>query len=238
MADPIPPASEQITQQTAPPPPEEQEVDGYALVNNLLDQNKDVNEIIRTLEQGGVSHDEAVLFVQDVISKRSARMRGLPDGSELRQMLKQAGQRNMLIGGLVCVVGIVITLGTLASASGPAGGSYVIAWGAIVWGAIQFFRGMGQASQADQLPEKEIGKSPQGLDFPAAPSTLGTKEENAPDADMNREKALARESFQEKRVPFSPERKVFCNQCQQTFRTTVVDKCPLCRAVNSLVEVG
>ena len=76
-------------------------------------------------------------------------------GSELRQLLKRAGQRNMLIGGLVCVVGIVITLGTLAAASSPGGGRYVIAWGAIAWGAIQFFRGLGQMSQAEQLPERE-----------------------------------------------------------------------------------
>ncbi len=49
------------------------------------------------------------------------------------------GQRSMIFGGLVCVVGILITAGTYASAEG--GGTYFIAWGAIVFGAIQFFRG-------------------------------------------------------------------------------------------------
>ena len=85
MADPIPPASDQITENVPPQPPEEEEVDGYALVNNLLDQNKDEKEIIRILEEGGVSHNEAVLFVGDVISKRS---RGVPDGGQLRELLK------------------------------------------------------------------------------------------------------------------------------------------------------
>ncbi len=51
-----------------------------------------------------------------------------------------SGQRDMIIGGLVCVVGILITAITYSSAEG--GGTYVVAWGAIVFGAIQFFRGL------------------------------------------------------------------------------------------------
>ncbi|WP_020471308.1 hypothetical protein [Zavarzinella formosa] len=50
----------------------------------------------------------------------------------------------MLYGALWCGGGIIVTLGTLAMAAG--GGSYVVAWGAIIFGAIQFFRGMSQAS--------------------------------------------------------------------------------------------
>jgi len=34
----------------------------------------------------------------------------------------------------------------LSASSGPGGGRYVIAWGAIIFGAIQFFRGAAQAS--------------------------------------------------------------------------------------------
>lgn len=68
----------------------------------------------------------------------------------LRLALKQAGHKNMAIGGAVCVFGLLITFGTLAAASGGNGGSYVIAWGAIVFGAIQFFRGATQVSQAGQ----------------------------------------------------------------------------------------
>ena len=237
MADPIPPASDQITENVPPQPPEEEEVDGYALVNNLLDQNKDEKEIIRILEEGGVSHNEAVLFVGDVISKRS---RGVPDGGQLRELLKQAGQRNMLIGGLVCVIGVVITLGTLAAASGAAGGSYIIAWGAIVFGAIQFFRGVGQTSQASQVSEKEMEWRPRGPDSQAEAFTLRSSQTDDPNADIGHDKGLAQEgtAIQEKRAPFAPERRVFCNHCQQTFRTRMADKCPLCRAENSLVDVA
>jgi len=47
--------------------------------------------------------------------------------------------RNMVVGGLWCGGGILVTLLTFAAASG--GGSYVVAWGAILFGGIQFFLG-------------------------------------------------------------------------------------------------
>ncbi|HEX4612874.1 MAG TPA: hypothetical protein VH092_32075 [Urbifossiella sp.] len=44
-------------------------------------------------------------------------------------------------GALWCAGGILVTLLTFQS-----GGTVVIAWGAIVFGGIQFFRGMNQLS--------------------------------------------------------------------------------------------
>jgi hypothetical protein len=55
----------------------------------------------------------------------------------------EAGRRNMLMGALWFFGGLIVTIVTLAAASG--GGTYIIAWGAIVFGAIQFFRGYAQA---------------------------------------------------------------------------------------------
>jgi hypothetical protein len=46
----------------------------------------------------------------------------------------------MLHGALWCGGGILVTVFTYAAASG--GGTYVVAWGAIVFGAIQFFKGV------------------------------------------------------------------------------------------------
>jgi len=55
------------------------------------------------------------------------------------------GQRNMLYGALWCTGGIIITLVTYGMASsGSGGGTYVIAWGAVLFGAIQFFKGLFQ----------------------------------------------------------------------------------------------
>ena len=46
----------------------------------------------------------------------------------------------MGIGALWCVGGIVVTAVTYQVASG--GGTYVVAWGAILFGAIQALRGL------------------------------------------------------------------------------------------------
>ena len=56
--------------------------------------------------------------------------------------LREAGQKNMLYGALWFIGGTAVTIITLAAAS--EGGTYVVAWGAIVFGGIQFFRGLYQ----------------------------------------------------------------------------------------------
>lgn len=58
--------------------------------------------------------------------------------------IKEAGSKNMLYGALWCIGGIVVTAVTYSAAIG--GGTYVVAWGAIAFGAIQFFRGLAQSS--------------------------------------------------------------------------------------------
>jgi hypothetical protein len=52
------------------------------------------------------------------------------------------GSGQMVAGGLICLVGIVVTVGSYMAASG--GGTYVVAWGAIVFGAIRFFKGLAE----------------------------------------------------------------------------------------------
>jgi hypothetical protein len=49
------------------------------------------------------------------------------------------GRLELGYGGLVCLVGLVITIWTYTSALN--GGTYFVAWGAIIFGAIRFFRG-------------------------------------------------------------------------------------------------
>jgi hypothetical protein len=55
-----------------------------------------------------------------------------------------AGRRHMYTGAVVCAIGIIITVATY-NAAAEHGGSYFVAWGAIVFGGIQFFRGLIQA---------------------------------------------------------------------------------------------
>ncbi|EEF60039.1 hypothetical protein Cflav_PD3098 [Pedosphaera parvula Ellin514] len=53
---------------------------------------------------------------------------------------RAVANRYMLVGGLWCIGGILVTAISYSSAAG--GGSYVVAWGAIIFGGIRFFRGL------------------------------------------------------------------------------------------------
>lgn len=50
------------------------------------------------------------------------------------------GRKKIISGALWCFGGIAVTLITHSMASG--GGTYIIAWGAILFGVIEFFRGL------------------------------------------------------------------------------------------------
>ncbi|HMF44309.1 MAG TPA: hypothetical protein VKQ32_26735 [Polyangia bacterium] len=56
-----------------------------------------------------------------------------------------AGRRHMIMGAFICALGIALTAYTYSSVA-EKGGSYVIWWGAIAVGAVQFFRGLIQMS--------------------------------------------------------------------------------------------
>ena len=60
--------------------------------------------------------------------------------------MNEQAKKNMIYGALWAVGGTVLTLWTYSSAS-SGGGRYVVAWGAIIFGAIQFFRGLSQLSR-------------------------------------------------------------------------------------------
>lgn len=47
----------------------------------------------------------------------------------------------MIVGAVICGIGLVVTIGSYASAA-VGGGRYVLAWGAIVFGGLRFFRGL------------------------------------------------------------------------------------------------
>ena len=116
--------------------------DAYTLINEQLDENGDAEEIIPLVEEQGFSHDEAVALVSEVVSGRA-------QVKAYRKALRKAGEKNQLVGGLFFLVGTVVTVGSYAAAAG--GGTYTVAAGAIIFGAIQYFRGLGQVLQANRL---------------------------------------------------------------------------------------
>jgi len=65
---------------------------------------------------------------------------------------------NIVAGGIILGVGLLITLGTMAAASSSGGGHYVVATGAIVVGLVRIVRGMAMRDDVD--PDKRIQASP------------------------------------------------------------------------------
>ena len=66
---------------------------------------------------------------------------------------RTAREKKMLHGAFWCIGGILVTAITyMAAASGSGGGSYIVAWGAIIFGALQFFRGL---PGGDEPPSNE-----------------------------------------------------------------------------------
>lgn len=57
-------------------------------------------------------------------------------------VVRERGKRDMRIGGIVFAVGLVVTIVTYQMATELVGGYYLIAYGPISWGAIQFIRGV------------------------------------------------------------------------------------------------
>jgi hypothetical protein len=63
----------------------------------------------------------------------------------MRDAHRASGHRMMIVGGVIALLGIVITAATYSSAS-QAGGTYIVAYGPIIGGVITFFRGLARAS--------------------------------------------------------------------------------------------
>ena len=96
-------------------------------------------QIKRELVEQGIDIEvahAAVMAVDDVPRRsgyRSSRHRESSSG----------GGAGMLVGAVVCAIGVIVTIGSFAAAA--PGGTYVVAYGAIIWGAIRFFQGMSSA---------------------------------------------------------------------------------------------
>jgi hypothetical protein len=101
----------------------------YGLAAGYMREGMADKEIVTKLEEEGLDSESADAVVQNLV-----RMR--------KQEIKAQGNKNMGFGALWLIGGIVITAATYSAASG--GGTYVVTYGAIVFGAIQFLQGLFQ----------------------------------------------------------------------------------------------
>ena len=95
----------------------------------LYNQKKSVEETKAALIENGLRAEDADVVIANL-------------QNQYKQEKREAGNKNMLYGALWCVGGLLVTILTYSAASD--GGTYVVAWGAVIFGAIQFFKGLFQ----------------------------------------------------------------------------------------------
>lgn len=109
-----------------------QAVYGYAA--QLMREGHANHKIEKALVEKGLPADAARSVVRNLADERHR---------QYSQAHRDAAVRNMAVGGVICVIGLVVSIGSYqAAASSPSGGSYVVAWGAVIFGGFQFLKGL------------------------------------------------------------------------------------------------
>jgi hypothetical protein len=107
----------------------------YEFAASQVVSGKKKSQVETALLEKGLDAESAKIVTANVF-----KMRG--------DAISAAGKKNMLYGLLWCIGGAIVTAATYQmAANSPNGGSYVVAWGAIVFGGIQFLRGAAQAAR-------------------------------------------------------------------------------------------
>ena len=105
-------------------------------VASELGEGKSREKIVKELVKQDWPEESAIEFVNN-IEQAITEYKDSPEG---REVLARKYARHMLYGILWFVGGTIVTVVTYEAASG--GGTYFIAWGAILFGIIDFFRGL------------------------------------------------------------------------------------------------
>jgi hypothetical protein len=115
-----------------PPEPEPRRERGveavYDLAAEQMRNGVAPSQIEKILTKQGLKPETAATVVGDLEQIKSRAHR-------------ETGQRMMLAGAFWCVAGVVVTALTYSVAASAGGGSFLVAWGAIVYGGIQIVRG-------------------------------------------------------------------------------------------------
>ena len=119
--------------------PEEQKVIdelSEAIASELV-EGKSKRAIVEELMEHGWPDNSANQFVNN-IEQTIVVFKNSPEGRQLAD----AYARHMIYGILWIVGGTIVTVATYQAAFASGGGTYIMAWGAILFGVIDFFRGL------------------------------------------------------------------------------------------------
>jgi hypothetical protein len=93
----------------------------------LVEAKKSEQETKEVLVSQGLSEEAAAMVVENI-------------KTQIKEAKQEKANKDMMFGALWFFGGLIVTIVTYSNASG--GGRYVVAWGAILFGAIQFLRGV------------------------------------------------------------------------------------------------
>ena len=117
-------------------PEEQKAIDELSeAVASEIAEGKSKEIIVRELVKQDWPEDAATQFVNNI----EQAINDYKESPEGRKVLADKYARHMIYGILWAVGGTVVTVATYTAASN--GGTYFVAWGAIVFGIIDFFRG-------------------------------------------------------------------------------------------------
>jgi hypothetical protein len=94
----------------------------------LVNKDKNSYEVKQALIAKGLNEENATVLVENL-------------EQQIEEARKKRANKDMLVGGLWLGGGLLVTVFTYASASNG-GGSYVVTWGALLFGGIQFVKGL------------------------------------------------------------------------------------------------
>jgi hypothetical protein len=106
----------------------------YALAAEQLRDGNEPEKVEQLLVEQGLEPESAAMVVQNL---REAR----------KDSQKEQGQKNMVYGALWFTGGLLVTLISYAAAAG--GGKYLLAYGAVIGGAIQFIAGLAMVKKSE-----------------------------------------------------------------------------------------
>ena len=102
----------------------------YSFARKEMAEGKTAEEVENALMEKGVDLASAVTIVHDC------------EAGEVASITTRGSLAPVVWGGVICLIGLVVTVGSYSAASG--GGTYVVAWGAILFGALQMIQGLSQ----------------------------------------------------------------------------------------------
>ncbi|MEY8687929.1 hypothetical protein AB9N12_18045 [Bacteroides sp. AN502(2024)] len=103
----------------------------YAFAADLLfKQHRTIKDVKNILAEKGLNAEDANIIVSNL-------------QQQMKEAKSKAANKNMLYGALWCIGGLLVTAVTYSNAARE-GGTYIVTWGAIIFGAIQFLSGLYQ----------------------------------------------------------------------------------------------